>query len=177
MVLYRKVDPFVGKTNNTCKYQCNDCPLYSARLPFFHCKSVRPKDYEKYQRLLEITGEITCSLFSPSLLFLWILYCKEVGARPKALTCLYTNLQEEQKPESYPIKATVSCQNSQYLRKMRKRKMTTAMAALAASEERRLRQRASFLYIQELSLSRCALSLMAGKGKREKKGEEGIEGI
>jgi len=53
---------------------------------------------------------------------------------------------------------------------MRKRKMTTAMAALAASEERRLRYRASFLYIQELSLSRCALSLMAGEGKRERKG-------
>ena len=31
------------------------------------------------------------------------------------------------------------CQNSQYLRKMRKRKTTTAIAALAASEDLRLR--------------------------------------
>ena len=50
----------------------------------------------------------------------------------------YIKLKENQKKKVTLLPALVY-QNSQYLRKMRNRKMTTAMAALAASEDRRLR--------------------------------------
>ena len=55
----------------------------------------------------------------------------------------YIKFKENKKNKKTKKKVTLLpalvYQNSQYLRKMRNRKTTTAMAALAASEDRRLR--------------------------------------
>lgn len=59
---------------------------------------------------------------------------------PSLISFKYIKLKENKiKQKKVTLLPALVYQNSQYLRKMRNRKTTTAMAALAASEDRRLR--------------------------------------